>query len=52
MAASTQSSECFVFDIFQSKNEPLTFAEIVEISSLPPLEAEKVIQRLESEQKM
>ncbi|XP_073243999.1 uncharacterized protein [Porites lutea] len=52
MAARTQSSECFVFDIFQSKNEPLTFSEIVEISSLPPLEAEKVLQRLESEQKI
>lgn len=52
MAARTQSSECFILDIFQSKNEPFTFAEIVEISSLPPIEAEKVLQHLEREQKM
>ncbi|KAJ7334334.1 swi5-like zinc finger protein [Desmophyllum pertusum] len=52
MAAKTANSEDCVLNSFKGRNEPLTLDEILELSSLSSLEAEKALQRLEDQQKI
>ena len=50
--ANTASAEDCVLNSLKARNEPLTLAEILEMSSFPSRQIEKVLQRLESQQIM
>jgi len=49
MAANTED---WVLNTLKARNEPLTLAEILEMSSFPSRQIEKVLERLESQQMM
>lgn len=48
----TANAEDSVLNSLKARNEPLTSAEILEMSSFPSQQIEKALQRLESQQIM
>ena len=48
----TANAEDGVLNFLKARNEPLTLAEILEMSSFPSQQIEKALQRLESQQIM
>ena len=52
MAAKTTNSEDYVLNSLKESNEPLTLAEILEMTALSSQQIEIALQRLEGQQKM